>query len=219
MSIYNFDINQAASDLMPPALRKPKHIAWLKVILKPFTYMYDLFKDYKDGGGYPPYVGGFYQPGNRIVYTDGQVYEAIATSIGIPPTDSAYWVKYLGNFIGANERVNYNAQYSVFTYALNKWFQIAAADPKIYITTNATSSHFMMGQTSAFSSTMASNSIFQTYFMGNVYTPTQFDFTIYFPIATYNALPGGTNANKTKIIQTFVNKYKIAGTNYNIITY
>jgi hypothetical protein len=223
-NIYDFDVDVSAPELMPPVLRQNTHKAWFKVLLKPIQYLWALiFQEYKEGlSSYAAWTNALgYSIGVRVRYTDKAIYECIQGAFGNTqsPINTLYWVKIQDNFIGANERVKYNSQIIVFEYALNKWFINLFTPNQIYITNNATSSQMLMGQTSAYSSPIAANSIFSTYYMGNAYTPTQYDFTINFPIALFNALPPALNADKEKLIRNFADKYKLAGMTYNIITY
>lgn len=223
-NIYDFDVDVSAPELMPPVLRKDAHKAWFKVLLKPIQYLWALiFQEYKEGlSSYSAWTNALgYSVGSRVRYTDKAIYECIQGAFGNTqsPINTLYWVKIQDNFIGANERVKYNSQIIVFEYALNKWFINLFAPDQIYIVTNATSSQMIMGVTSPYSSTMAADSIFSIYYMGNSYTPTQYDFTIYFPIALFNALPPVLNTDKVKLIRNFADKYKLAGMTYNIITY
>jgi hypothetical protein len=76
-----------------------------------------------------------------------------------------------------------------------------------------------MGASSQTSSYMSNNSAFQAYFMGNTYSATQYNFTVFFPIALFNGLPPTLNADKEKMIRNVVDKYKLAGMNYDIQTF
>jgi hypothetical protein len=222
-SIYDFDVSVTAPELMPPTLRQNSHKAWFNVLLKPIQYLWSLiFEDYKDGTSYVLWSNlTTYSATNRVLFTDKSNYECINTALGNTqsPLNGLYWIKIQDNFIGVNERIKYNSQIIVFEYALNKWFLNPLPADQIYITNNGTSSQMLMGQTSAYSSTIPNNSIYSTYYMGNVYTPTQYDFTIYFPIALFNALQPTLAIDKEKLIRNFADKYKLAGMNYNIITY
>lgn len=222
-SIYDFDVDISAPDLMPPVLRKDAHKAWFKVLLKPIQYLWSLiFEDYKEGTTYSAWSNAVgYSVGTRIRYTDKANYECIQGAFGNTqsPLNTLYWMKIQDNFIGANERVKYNSQIIVFEYALNKWFINLLAVDQIYITNNATSNQMIMGQISTYSSKISNNSMYSPTFMGNAYTPTQYDFTINFPVALFNALPPASNPDKEQLIRNFADKYKLAGMNYNIITY
>lgn len=208
---------------MPPALRHTIHLSWLKVILKPIQSFWKLiFVDYKDGSLYSVYdVSLGYVRTNRVVYSDRKVYECILNaSAGITPSNATYWVKVNDNFIGASERVKYNAQKIVFEYALNKWFFVDPLADQIYIENNIVNASFFLmgGQTGETSSKLPQFSINATSYLGNVYSPTNNDFTIYVPVAVFNA-QGSTTANREQAIRNFADMYNLAGMIYNVSTY
>jgi hypothetical protein len=162
-----------------------------------------------------------YTKTERVIYSDKKVYECIEDAIaGINCDNTVYWVKINDNFIGASERAKYNSQKIVFEYALNKWFRVPSGDPQIYIVNNIiASSAFLMGATGTYSSAMASGSVFSTSYMGASYSvATLFDYTIYVPLAVFNA-QGTTIPNRETTIRNFADIYNLIGMKYNIITY
>lgn len=208
---------------MPPSLRGAIHLAWLKVILKPIQSLWKLiFVDYKDGSLYTQYdVTLSYNRTDRVVYSNRKVYECIVNAgVGITPDNTTYWVKVNDNFIGASERVKYNAQKLLFEYALNKWFFVDPLSDQIYIENNAVSGSFFLmgGQNGETSSKLAATSISSGWYLGNVYTPTQHDYTIYVPVAVFNA-QGTTTTNREQAIRNFADQYNLAGMIYNVVTY
>lgn len=223
MSIYIFNTNFIGEKLVPPALRGTIHLAWLKVILAPIQSLWRLiFVDYKDGSLYARYNSlSAYVRTDRVVYSDRKVYECILNaSAGITPANTTYWVKVNDNFIGASERVKYNSQKILFEYALNKWFFVDPAADQIYIENNIVNGSFFLlgGQDGLTSSKLANNSVDSSSYLGNAYTPTLYDYTIYVPLAVFNA-QGSTTANREQAIRNFADKYNLAGMIYNVVTY
>lgn len=230
MSIYDFDVDIIAPENLPPDLRKPKQIAWLKVLSIPLQTLWNyFFVDYADGSNYPDYdIGLPYSSTDIVIYSNKKVYQCIKDAIaGIEPTDSVYWVLINDNFIGARERVVYNSRKIVLEYALNKWFRVPYSLPwqgadhltQIWIENNNINGNFMlMGETGETSSAMSAQSINSTSFMGEAFTPNQYDFTIWVPIAVFNA-QGSTDPNREQAIRNFADKYILAGIKYFVDTY
>jgi hypothetical protein len=223
--IYDIDYNTQYESLSPPNKRKPKLLAWGYSLMYPLQWLRDLFfDDYAKGTAYQDWdaVSGFAQF-SRVRYSDLGNYECInpAGAVGAlqNPLNTDYWRKIQDNYIGANERVKYNSQIIVLEYALNRWFMNAAPSDLIYISTNVTTSQLLMGGSSATSGNLSNYSAYSSYFMGYTYSATQYDFTVYFPIALYTALPPALNADKDKMIRNVVDKYKLTGMNYDIQTF
>lgn len=222
MSLYTLSVNYISEKLLPPALRKAKHLAWLRVILKPLqTFWKYVFDDYATGSTYATYnVATSYVRTDRVVHTNKSVYECILASTGNSPDNTTYWVKINDNFIGVDERIKFNAQKIVFEYALNKWFGVPLTDPQIYIVNNTVAgSSFLLGETSLYSSNLANDSVYSTTYMGNVYSPTTvYDYTIFVPLAVFNA-QGTTTSNRETAIRNFADKYNLVGMSYNVVTF
>lgn len=223
MSIYTLSVNYVAEKLLPPSLRKAIHLAWLRVILKPLQTFWDyVFDDFATGSTYSAYdVSLSYVRTNRVIHTNKSVYECILNaSAGINPDNTTYWVKINDNFIGVDERILYNSQKIVFEYSLNKWFGAPSSSPQIYIVNNTVAgSSFLLGETSLFSSVLANDSIFSTTYLSDVYTPTAvYDYTIFVPVAVFNA-QGTTTANRETAIRNFADKYNLIGMKYSVVTY
>lgn len=223
MSIYTFSTNYISEKLLPPSLRSSKMLAWLKVILTPIQNLWvRIFTDYRTGSLYADYdVATSYVRTDRVIYSNKSVYECILdATAGIECTNTTYWVKINDNFIGASERAKYSAQKMTFEYALNKWFRVPVGDPPIYIVNNiVATSGFIMGATGAYSSAMASDSTFSTTYMGASYSVVSvYDYTIYVPLAVFNA-QGSTNPNRETAIRNFADKYNLVGMIYNVVTY
>jgi len=224
MSIYQIDTSYVSEQLTPPKLRNVKLLAWLKVLLKPISNLFDVnFLDYKIGNVYTDYSGATtYSFGDKVMYIDKSIYELIvATSTGVDPVNTTNWIKINDVFIGCDERIKYNAQKLLFEYALNKFFLVPVVGDQIYIDNQITfETPFIMGNTGDLSSSMPTNSINQISYLGNAYTYTSssYDYTIYVPIAIFTAL--GTNTtNRENAIRFFADKYNLSGLIYNVIAY
>lgn len=220
MGIYTYDTSYISSRLTPPALRKIKHLAWLSVLLKPVQSLWNLiFVDYADGSTYLLYNPvTAYLKGNRVLFSNKKTYQCLINTTGNDPTNSTYWVELNSNFIGARERSLYNSQKILFEYALNKWFMVSSA-PLIYIENKTVvGSPFMLGETGETSGTMAYDSQYQQFYLGETYTYQQIDFTIWVPIAIFNTL-GSNVSNREKAVRSFADEYVLAGIIYNVKSY
>jgi hypothetical protein len=225
MGIYSLNTDFITENLMPTALRTNKHLAWLKVLMKPLYVLFNVnFLEYKDGSISSIYDSGTtYTFGQRVIHTNKSTYELIvSSSLAVDPTNTTNWVKINDCFIGSNERASYNAQKMLFEYALNKFFLV---DPypadQIYITNRVYYGNpFLMSTSGAASSTMPINSTYSTTYLGSAYTFTTgvYDYTIYVPIAVFNN-QGSNDANREQAIRNFADKYNLAGMIYLVETY
>lgn len=219
--IYIIQFSLLWEKLMPPILRKSLHLAWGSVVVAPLQRLRDLiFNDYANGSHYDAYDNSTaYVIGDIVYYTDRAVYQCIENSTGNLPTDTNYWFKLLDNRIGVRERIKYNSQKVLFEYALNRWFDVPSADPQIYIQNNTIyGTAFLLGQTGAYSSTMPRSSVHQLYYLGNSYDYRSDAFTIFVPVAVFNAL-ASNNTDRENIIRNFADNYVLAGMIYSVVTY
>lgn len=230
MSIYNYNSNTVAEQLTPPILRSSKFLAWLYVLVNPIQNLWSrIFEDYTAGNPYTVYdVLTTYNFGDRVVYTNKSVYEAtylvdgVATSFsGFDCLNGTYWTLVNDIYIGADERIKYNAQIILLEYALNKYYECDSGSDQIYIENNANiSSVFVMGNDSIYSSTMPNDSIYSETYMGNnpTFPNVSYDYVVWFPNATWLLL-GNNYDNRLNNIKNFVNKYNLSGLKYIIDTY
>lgn len=219
--IYIIQFSLLWEKLMPPLLRKVLHLSWGSVVVAPLQSLRDLiFNDYANGSNYNAYDNATaYVIGDIVYYTDRGVYKCIEATTGNIPTNTTYWFKMLDNRIGVRERIRYNSQKILFEYALNRWFDVPSADPQIYIqNNNIYGTAFLLGGSGETSSTMADNYVFQNYYLGNSYTYESDDFTIFVPLAVFNALDSN-NTNRENIVRGFADNYVLAGMTYNVATY
>lgn len=226
MSFYDFDTNIVGPQLMPPELRKSKHLAWIRVILSPVQYLRDLFFNLFIGGQVYPIYGAFtpYNRGDRVTNYDKAVYECLinGTVSGLSgPSGDPAWMKVVELFIGVDERVLYSSQIIVLEYALNKYFLVQPADPQIYISNNTTSTIvFVMGNSGTYSSNLANDSNFSTSWMSNSpsFSAPLPPFTVYVPSALFATL--GLNVqDQENTVRQFVDRYRLGGITYNVTTF
>ena len=139
-----------------------------------------------------------------------------------------YWIKIQDNFIGANERVMYNASRLIFEYALNRWFFTHFHQPSsddsvhsdIYIVPNQRLYDYLyMGPAEN-----GYNYIPADYADVTVYVPLSsvlenyYDFTINVPSAVYTSL-SSVSGNREKIVRNFADRINTAGMTYDVETY
>lgn len=224
MSLYNITFNNVWKLVSPPNKRKPKLLAWGNSLMFPMQWLRDLWLGwYKTGATCAAYNNSAtYNYGDRVIFKDGRVYVNILNNglgtVGIDPTDPTVWAILLENFIGADERVNYNAQIIEYEYALNRWFQVSTGSPQIYIQNNTAQGSFVMGNSSSTSSYMPNTSSNSISFLSNAYIATPPSFTIFVPSALFATL-GTTTQNRENAIRSFADKYKLAGTDYDVQTF
>jgi hypothetical protein len=219
--IYVIDFSLLWEKLYPPILRQSLHLAWGTVVTKPLQRLRNLaFEDYANGSIATIYDNSTaYSVGDEVYYTNRAVYKCIEASTGNLPTDTTYWTRILDNRIGVRERIKYDSRKVLFEYALNRWFDVPSADPQIYITNNTIyGTAFLLGESGETSSTMAWNSNFQNFYLGNSYSYESDAFTIYVPLLVFNALDTN-NTNRENIIRGFADNYVLSGITYNVLTY
>lgn len=229
---YSFDIKQSFRQLIPPKKRFKNVVAFFETIAAALQWsrdmLFDVFKVGATESDYNPLTT--YNAGDRVKYTDRGIYECYVNgTLGVLPTSSSNWILVNDSFIGIDELVRYNSQKLILEYALNKWFGTNFVQPdtiprtslpQIYIVRN--SIYLVQGYFTTDSgdcSQFSSNTIDTTLFFSSVSASiSQFDFTVYFPLATYNALNPNASTRE-KIVRAFINRYVYAGFNYNIVTY
>lgn len=224
--IYDIDFSLQADNLNVPSKRKPKITGFLTALMYPLQWLRDLFfGNYTVGASYPiwnNFTG--YNIYDRVIFPgDKAVYECLTFTVVVPPTgdvlSTAFWFKVQDNFIGTNLRSKFNSQIIKLEYELNTWFLIPTTDPQIYIVNNVNNSiAFLLGLTGPTSSVMSKSSVFAQSYLGTTYSTISYDFTVMFPVAVYTALgPDATTRENT--VRNFVDKYKLSGIHYNIITF
>ncbi len=227
--IYDIYFSLQSENLLPPDKRKPKIIALLTAFVSALQTIRDLFfTEYTDGySGILWDVATPYVLGDKVRHIDRAVYEAIEPSTGVLPTDTDYWVKIQDVYVGLRERMRYNSRTMVLEFILNKWFEITLTVPwtranqvnQIYIVNNHLyGSGFMMGATGETSSTMPNSSVNQSFYLSNAFNYSTYTFSIYVPVAVFNALDADPT-NAENIIRAIADKYVISGMLYEVVTY
>jgi len=219
--IYDINYPQQLIELLPPDKRYKNIVAWLTACsTSTLQYLRDaLLGDYRNGSTVSGWAAGTYARGAKVNYKKG-IYVSLADGNTALPTDTNNWYLQQDFFIGLNERLMYNGDNLVLTYALNKWFQTTFRQPgngvsDIYITTNAIAANvFVVGYDEHESSAAGFDGSDQ-YVTNNYTFGTQFNAVINVPSAVYAAL--GTAAEA--LVRSFVDTYIYAGVTYTIITY
>ena len=128
MSIFSFNINNATIELLPVDKRYKSNVTFLQSLLSPVVWAYNFFFGSYWFGNSPSYNAGTYQLFD-IVNIGGKVLMSLSKNNSQSPfTDgtnsnvSSNWIIIQDNYIGANERVMYNAQHCSIEYALNRYF-------------------------------------------------------------------------------------------------
>lgn len=129
---------RVSEELLPPQLREPKMLAWLRVLFRPIQYCADLFwRDFLQGANYDDYDNATaYAYGDRVVWYNRSVYELrVTSSTGVKPTGDSLsktnWLFLQKNYTGAETIAKYTGQIIVFEEAINQHFKVTAA-PFIY---------------------------------------------------------------------------------------
>lgn len=228
MAIYDFNTDLYAENMLPPLKRIGRYLAWMKVLLKPMQFIRDaLFGTYRDGNTAADWnILATYAVGDQVKYIDKAVYECwVATTAGIVPTDTDYWVKVQDKFVGIVPRSKYNSQVLVLEWVLNEWFgttfvnQVGASD--IYISnTSNTNQDFIVGVTeSQSSSAVYQNGDADSFVQeGNPDFSGQLNFRIFIPVAVWTAL-ASTNDDRDNTVRAIADLYVLAGIRYVIEPY
>lgn len=221
-SIYDIDFYNFGIQMLPPDKRKNNIVAFLSSLLTPIQWLSDLwFNEYNTGSSAASFSSSSpYSKYDRVIYNK-TVYESLIDSNADIPT-TTNWFIVQKNFIGLGERMLYNGQCLVLTYAMNKWFGTTFNQPSvlsgIYISNSTIATPaLLVGEIESNSSKIST--IESTEFIETVVTySAQINFTIHVPVAVYNALDT-TGINNDKIFRNFVDLYVPAGIMYAISTY
>jgi hypothetical protein len=230
MSIFDLSLPILTERLTPPLKRQPKFLAWLRALTAPLQWVADNTLDYYAEGDYSADwdVATQYTVYDRIKYTDGSIYEAIAVPpISTIPTNTAYWYKVNESWVGVNERVKYNSQGLLFEFAINKHFGSTFRQPNhvstptrsdIYFANTSGNDPFIIGIDSTISDAVFVSESFASSAVYENYTININNFTLYVNNATFIGL-GTTNEIREAKIRSFANKYIIAGMTYTVTSY
>lgn len=224
MGLYDVNYTNVGQQLLPPDKRGTAMSRWVGAVLRPLQWLVDIkLNMWRNGSTAPPYLNSTtYAKGDLVIYRYS-VYESnVNGNLGNDPLNTTYWTKVQDNFIGTLERLKYNGNVLVLTYALNKYFGTVFRQPNnvsdIYISLNPKPiSVFRSGDTEAQSSVVYLNT--SSEFVVNAYSFLSYtNMIINVPLAVYNALDVDP-ANRERIIRNFADKYVVGGVTYNIATY
>lgn len=225
MSLFNWSSNYDMEKFLPPQLRTPIRMAWLKTLFKPIQTKFDnIFGTQSFYKGYNVInwsASTAYVKGNKIRYGNS-VYECILPNVGIVPqgdkTDT--WLLICTDFIGADQRAGFNNSKMLLEYILNLYLNTTFATiPTIYITKTPTDFNgFYDGyliDNNQGEEGVAGN---QIHFEGISYGLNTTSFTVFVPAALFTTL--GTNAaNRENRVRGIVDRYNTAGATYLVTTY
>lgn len=189
--IYEFNPFRISEELTPPQLRRPKMLAWLRVLFRPIQYVSDLFtRDFLKGANYDDYNNAItYSYGDRILWYNRSVYELrVTSSVGVKPTGDPLsltnWMFIQKNYKGVDDILKYNSQRIVFEAAINDHFKITAP-PYIYL-------------------------------YSGIATATQL--SVYVPTTVWAAI-GSNDDERFAAISEFVTRYIIADVSWGYVVY
>ena len=210
---YDFNIQPASVELLPPDKREDNNKSLLWSLLTPLQWIRDLiFGQYYSGATAPAYLGGTYNYLDQVVYNRKVYMSLVDGNTTEPPSDS--WMMVLDNFIGVKERILYNASKLVLEYALNKEYGTAFRQPTavsdIYITNiSSVQDGFFVGQTEPYCS-----SVGQTTSSDAIGYEWTFVYLTHFAIHIPAFL-----TSKINDIRDYANQYVAASIKFTIITY
>ena len=222
-TIYDIDYSKFAAQMLPPDKRFTRSVAWIKILLSPLQYLRDLwFGSFRTGSTAPQWVNTSPYPKSAQVKYNKIVYESLVDNNSDVPTTVATWRVVQFNFIGMEERILYNGQALVLEYAMNKWFGTVFRQPPnqsdIYIANNSVPIGVFRCTATEAGSSVSYTSGSSEFVINQFSFAVAFNFTIYCPVAVFNALDP-TLVNNEKIFRAFVDRYVPAGITYNIQTY
>lgn len=223
---YDIDYAQQVTELLPPDKRYAHNTAFLVDCMKStLQYLRDaLLGDYRNGSTVGAWVDPAtsmapYARGIKVNYKKG-IYVSLIDNNSDNPTVTTSWYFQQTFFIGLTERLAYNGNNLVLTYALNRWFGTTFRQPggglsDIYITTNPIPAKtFILGYLSTECSTIGWTGSSEAITYDSTFGPA-YNANIYVP----NTLIASLGSAAMALISSFVNKYIYAGITYQIIGY
>lgn len=228
MANYDFDINKASAELLPPDKRAVNNTTLIKSLLSGISWAYDwIFKDYYNGSDAPVYYfESTYNYLDKVRY-DREVYLSLIDNNNSSPLVTTDWIKIQTNFLGVKSRVVIKPSKLILEYAINTYFGGTFRQPTsvdgttdvhsdIYFTLLPSIPYgFVVGQTTGATVGKTTSSASVGFPYPFVY-PNSFQINI--PTALLNTL-AATEAEQLAIIRNFVNPIKAAGSNFTILAY
>lgn len=221
---FSINTNQQAPELMPPDKRDLSTTTLVQSLLSAYQWLRDLiFGSYKTGATALNYAAGVYNKYDQVQFQNA-IYECLVDGTATDPTDLLSWRLIQTNFIGVDERIQYDSKKLLFEWSLNKWFHTQFREPvtfnvapdyylpksDIFLVTNVLiQTVFRVGLHEADCSSVGRYT--STEAVGNDYNfATQYGLTINVPAA----------AGIPEIqIRNFADKYVPAGVFYNVNFY
>ena len=218
---YDINYNQQIIELLPPNKRYRNTIAWLTdCMASTLQYLRDaVLGDYRQGSSATAWAAGTYARKAKVVYKMG-VYVSLVDNNTDTPGLTDNWYLQQTFYIGLEERILYNGNNLVLTYALNKWFGTTFRQPgtgtsDIYITTNQVAQpFFLVGYTEAVSSAVGFDGSDQFVVSDYSFSP-QYNATVYVP----NILIASLGSSAIALLTSFINMYIYAGLTFKIVGY
>lgn len=224
MGLFEIDITKFAKDILPPEERSAENKSFLKGVLSEFKKSHDIFFQYYSGYAYGiNWTAGNYIMGEQVLYMPtGEVFECVVQSTTDEPTTSEDWAKILDSEIGIKEAQYFSDSLISLTYALNRRFQTAYADPPllsdIYIErVTIGTPMFLVGYTDAESSQVGYNDNDSDVVTYNDVSALNYSFTIWIP-AFLSATLGSFDI-AAKMTRRFADQFVSAGIIYTIDEY
>lgn len=218
---YDINYNQQIIELLPPNKRYRNMIAFLTdCMTSTLQYLRDaVLGDYRNGSTATAWVAGTYARSAKVIYKKGVYVSLIDNNIDTPGMADNWYLQQT-SFVGMNERIFYNGNNLVLTYALNKWFGTTFRQPgtgtsDIYILTNVVAQPvFLVGFTEAVSSAVSFEGSSEFVVYDYNFSP-QYNATVYVP----NTLIASLGSAAIALLSSFINMYIYAGLTYNIVGY
>lgn len=218
---YDVNFNQQIIEILPPNKRYINTISFFSDLMTSgVQYLRDaVLGDYRNGSTAAAWSAGTYARGAKVTYKKG-IYVSLSAGNSDIPGLTDKWYLQQTFFIGLDERLAYNGNNLVLTYALNRWFGTTFRQPgtglsDIYITTNPIDANtFIVGFVSSESSVIGWTNSEQAITYNSSFG-VQYNANVYVPAAVFAALGDAAMA----LIRSFVDMYVYSGVIYQVITY
>lgn len=237
MGIYDINYNNVVINLLPPNYRVSKFKAFLNALVYPIQWLRNKFFDnYVNSATYiyTDFISNtiILNSNTLVRFPDNSIWETQLDNVDVTIYNpligqltmvdgTLVWIKVLNDFIGLNERSQFNNQKLEFEYLLNRYFNhesiIIHMTNDIYITTNDTTHNMMMiAQDDDFSMQISENDVDSLFWISETDNEDENNnFTIYVPTAISIEL--GTDYDK--MIRNIADRYNFTSIIYDIKLY